>query len=154
MDSRDRKVEPAVLEDIPQLVALLKELFAQEADFSFDAAKQETGLRLIIETPDKGRIFVLRDQGQVVGMVNLLHVISTAEGGPALLIEDMVVSKIHRGKGYGSALIEHAIAYAAGGGFKRITLLTDRENKSAQRFYHRHGFQLSKMVPMRRNIAS
>jgi GNAT superfamily N-acetyltransferase len=134
------------------LVALLKELFTQEADFSFDAAKQERGLRLIIGKPDSGRIFVLRDRGQVVGMVNLLHVISTAEGGPALLVEDMVVSKSHRGKGYGSALIKQAIAYASGSGFKRMTLLTDRGNTAAQEFYHRHGFQLSKMIPMRLNM--
>jgi hypothetical protein len=43
-------IEPATLEDIAQLTDLLTTLFTQEADFQPDRAKQEQGLRMIIES--------------------------------------------------------------------------------------------------------
>jgi ribosomal protein S18 acetylase RimI-like enzyme len=37
-------------------------------------------------------------------------------------------------------------------GCKRITLLTDEDNVSAQRFYAKHGFQCSSMVAVRLSL--
>jgi GNAT superfamily N-acetyltransferase len=142
-------IEPASSEDIPHIAELLSALFMQEADFRPDSAKQVRGLQLIIEQPHVGRIFVARESGSIVGMVNLLFTVSTAEGGLVVLLEDLVVQPAHRGKGVGSALLRHAIDFAKANGFARITLLTDRVNEAAMRFYARHGFQLSAMVPMR-----
>jgi ribosomal protein S18 acetylase RimI-like enzyme len=51
--------------------------------------------------------------------------------------------------GIGSHLLELALEHARAEGCRRITLLTDRSNESAQRFYARHGFQASAMVPLR-----
>ena len=78
-------IEPATIEDLPQLVELLVALFSEEADFDPNKAKQEHGLRMILEQPNRGRIFVLRTDHQVIGMVNLLFTISTAEGGLVVL---------------------------------------------------------------------
>lgn len=142
-------IEPASSEDIPQLAELLSALFTQEADFRPDSAKQARGLRLIIEQPHVGRILVARESGHIVGMVNLLFTVSTAEGGLVVLLEDLVVRPGLRGRGAGSALLRHAIDFAGANGFARITLLTDRVNEVAMRFYAKHGFQLSAMVPMR-----
>ncbi|MGH8602944.1 MAG: GNAT family N-acetyltransferase, partial [Gammaproteobacteria bacterium] len=81
--------------------------------------------------------------------VNVLFTVSTALGGPVALLEDMVVHPEYRGGGAGSRLLQAAINLAESSGCYRITLLTDRTNESAQRFYKRHGFTLSDMVPMR-----
>jgi GNAT superfamily N-acetyltransferase len=142
-------VEQAVLEDIPQLCELLGILFSQEADFSPDAAKQFEGLRLIISNPGAGRILVLRQNGRAVGMVNLLYSISTARGGRVAILEDMVVHPNHRGRGAGSTLLRATIDFAREQGCSRITLLTDRSNAEAMRFYERLGFVHSAMTPMR-----
>jgi GNAT superfamily N-acetyltransferase len=143
------KVEEAALEDIPQLCALLTVLFTQEADFSPDEGRQREGLRRIIADPDAGRILVLRDGTGIVAMVNLLFSISTARGGRVAILEDMVVRPQARGKGAGSQLLRAAIAFAQAQGCSRITLLTDRSNEAAMRFYRRHGFADSAMTPMR-----
>jgi len=45
------------------------------------------GLRLILDNPALGRLFVLRDEEQVPGMANALVTASTAEGGRVLLLE-------------------------------------------------------------------
>jgi len=142
-------IEPATTDDLPQLADLLYDLFSQEADFIPDREKQMRGLRLILEQPNRGRIFVLRNQARIIGMINLLITISTAEGGFVLILEDLVVHKDHRGQGYGSRLLEHTLGYARAKDFLRITLLTDRLEDGARSFYEQHGFKQSGMVPMR-----
>jgi GNAT superfamily N-acetyltransferase len=142
-------IEPATLDDLPQLADLLCDLFSHEADFIPNKEKQMRGLRLILEQPNRGRIFVLRGGERIIGMINLLITISTAEGGFVLILEDLVVHSDHRGQGYGGRLLEHALGYARSKDFLRITLLTDKLEESARSFYERHGFRQSGMVPMR-----
>ena len=142
-------IEQATLEDLPQLTDLLFDLFTQEADFVPNRVKQMRGLRLILEQPNRGRIFVLRQEGMILGMINLLFTISTAEGGFVILLEDVIVHRSNRGKGFGDKLLHHAIDYARRKDFLRITLLTDRLNDDGQRFFRNHGFADSKMLPMR-----
>ena len=142
-------IEQATLEDLPQLTDLLFDLFTQEADFVPNRARQMRGLRLILEQPNRGRIFVLRQNGTILGMINLLFTISTAEGGFVILLEDVIVHREYRGKGFGEKLLTHAIAYAKKKDFLRITLLTDRLNDQGQRFFKAHGFVESKMIPLR-----
>jgi GNAT superfamily N-acetyltransferase len=148
VDTMER-IEQATAEDIPQLADLLTLLFTQEADFRPDRKRQMHGLRLIVEAPDRGRIFIARIGGKIVGMVSLLFTVSTAEGGPACWLEDMVVRPDQRGNGVGSRLLEHAVRYAKLHGVTRITLLTDQTNEQALRFYQRHGFRPSAMMPLR-----
>jgi GNAT superfamily N-acetyltransferase len=143
------RIEPATLEDMPQLVDLLSALFAQEEDFVPDPHKQEHGVRLILEQPSRGRIFVMRTDHMAVAMANLLFTISTAEGGPAVLLEDVIVHPQHRGQGYGSQLVDYVIGFARDKGFRRITLLTDRISAESQSFFQKHGFKFSSMIPMR-----
>jgi len=142
-------IEQATAADIPQLADLLTILFTQEADFTPNREKQMRGLRLILDAPDKGCVFVARIDSEVVGMVSLLFTVSTAEGASACWLEDMVVRPDQRRHGLGAQLLQHAVSYAKAMGFVRITLLTDRTNEAAIRFYQRQGFRPSEMTPMR-----
>ena len=146
-------IEPATEADLDELSEMLGELFAQESDFRPDKDRQLRGLRLIFEQPSRGRVFVLRRDGVIVGMINLLFTISTAEGGFVILLEDLVVHKEFQGHGYGAKLLNHAIEFARQKNFLRITLLTDRPENLAQEFFRRHGFVESSMIPMRLYIA-
>ncbi len=143
------RIEPATLDDLPELVDLLVDLFTMEADFVPDKDNQTRGLRLILEEPSRGRIFVLRNDHQIIGMINLLITISTAEGGFVLLLEDVVIHRDHRGQGYGTKLIDHAVEFAKMKNFLRITLLTDRGNEQSKKFYLERGFVESDMIPLR-----
>lgn len=143
------QVTKATLDDVPQLCALLSALFTQEADFQPDTAKQSVGLRLIIQHPEFGQILIVREEATVLGMVNLLFTLSATRAGSTALLEDMVVHPFHRGKGVGSALLRCAIALAHSTGSIHITLLTDRSNQTAIRFYESHGFIFSRREVMR-----
>jgi GNAT superfamily N-acetyltransferase len=142
-------IEPATEADLDELSELVGELFAQESDFRPNKEKQLRGLRLIFEQPNRGRVFVLRRSGSIVGMINLLFTISTAEGGFVVVLEDLVIHKEYQGHGYGTKLLQHAIDFARQKNFLRITLLTDRPENLAQEFFRRHGFHESSMIPMR-----
>ena len=145
----DVAIEPAISEDLDELSGLLGELFSEESDFRPNKDKQLRGLRLIFEQPNRGRVFVLRRNRAIVGMMNLLFTISTAEGGFVILLEDLVIHKEHRGHGYGSMLLDYAVEFAKQKNFKRITLLTDRPELRSQSFFRKHGFYESPMLPMR-----
>ncbi len=139
------RIIEATAADIPALVPLLSQLFTLESDFQPDPAKQAAGLRLIVENPARGSIFVLRSDEQIIGMANALITISTAEGGPVLILEDVIVAVSHRGKGLGRMLVNHVLDWAKQQGMPRVTLLADRDNLPALRFYEKLGFRASAM---------
>lgn len=143
------QISPATSSDIPVLCDLLGVLFSQEMEFTPDPAAQRRGLALIIGNPQIGHVLVARHGEDVVGMVSLLYTVSTALGARVALLEDMVVFPHAQGSGTGSELLVKAIELARRNGCQRITLLTDRMNASAQRFYQKHGFAFSPMIPLR-----
>ena len=141
--------EPAREADLPQLVELLVLLFDQEAEFKPDAAKQAAALKMILSDPVRGRIYVAREARRVVAMVSLLFTVSTAEGGKAAWLEDLVVHPDYRRQGTGEKMLAYVVSQARAEGVLRITLLTDMQNERAQALYRRAGFVGSPMRPMR-----
>lgn len=148
------EISQAEYRDLDQLADLLAELFTLENDFCPDHEKQLHGLRLILDNPALGRLFVLRDQGRVAGMANMLITVSTAEGCRVAVLEDVIIGNEYRGKGLGRRLVEHVLARAKTDGMTRITLLADRDNKAAMGFYRKLGFEHSQMVVLRRRLVS
>jgi GNAT superfamily N-acetyltransferase len=53
----------------------------------------------------------------ILGMINLLFTISTAEGGFVVMLEDVIVHNDFRHRGFGDKLLMHAIDYARKKGF-------------------------------------
>ena len=140
--------------DLEALAELLFELFTLESDFMPQREKQLAALRSILEHPDRGRVFVARDENVVVGMANAQIGISTAEGGPVLVLEDVIVAAGQRGRGLGRRLVEHVLHWAASEGMSRVTLLADKDNAAALKFYERLGFEKSAMVVRRKRLSA
>lgn len=149
----DVRVEPATIEDLAKLVRLVVDLMELQEDFNPDQEAHQRGLSLILEQPNRGRIFVLRNDDRIFGMVNLLFTISTAMGGLVILMEDFVIHPDHRGQGFGSMLLDYVCDFAKKKNFKRITLLTDKMGADSQNFFKKEGFVNSHMVPMRKVIS-
>ena len=143
------KIEMATTSNIPTLCTLLDYLFSQEVEFKPDHETQSRGLEMILNNNNIGNIFVAKKNEKIIGMVILLYTVSTALGERVALLEDMVVSPNERGLGIGSMLLDHAVKYATEKGCKRITLLTDKTNIGAQKFYKQHEFNRSSMIPFR-----
>jgi len=142
-------IGPARPDELPQLVALLGMLFAQESEFAPDDARQTRALAKILADESVGRVYVAREDGRVVAMASLIYSISTAEGGAAALLEDLIVVPERRGRGVGTALATFVVGEARRQGVLRITLLTDAGNERAQALYRKLGFADSPMKAMR-----
>ena len=143
------EIREATVGDVPQLCELLAELFAQEADFRPDPERQSRALKMIVGNPGIGRVYCAAEGERVVGMVTILFTVSTAEGGRAAWLEDMVVHSGRRQQGVGKRLLAHAITGAKAAGATRVTLLTDQTNAAAIAFYEAAGFVRSGMMPYR-----
>lgn len=144
-------IRPAGEQDLEQLVVLLRMLFAIEEDFEIDSARQDRGLRLMLNS-DFAKVLVADVGGRVVGMVTGQVVVSTAEGGPSVLVEDMVVVPEWRGRGTGRALLDGLRDWAGQQGATRMQLLADANNQSALGYYHHLGWQETVLVCRRMHI--
>ena len=145
-------IDFATADDLDSMADLLAELFTLESDFKSERHKQIAGLRLILENPDIGRLFVVRIDGRVAGMANALFRVSTAEGCRVVLLEDVIVKAAHRGSGLGHKLVEHILDWSAANGLPRVTLLADKDNAPALAFYEQLGFEYSAMRVLRRKV--
>lgn len=142
------RIRPATPEDIREMTDLLEELFSIEADFSPDPLKQAKGIALLLTSASAG-VFVAQKTRQIVGMVTVQAVISTAEGGRSGLMEDLIVTKSLRGKGIGSALFAMVQTWCRNRGISRIQLLADQNNPAALRFYTKSGWSRTELITLR-----
>lgn len=137
-------IRAARTDDIDTMGALLAELFAIEDDFAIDPLKQREGLRLLLEEPETA-VWVAETAGIVVGMITMQRLVSTAAGGYAGLIEDLIVARGHRGRRIGTLLLQSAVAEAEARGYARLALGVDVRNHPAAVFYEAYGFNGSSM---------
>lgn len=151
MDITIRKAEGR---DAPTLALMIAELFAVEKDFTPAPEKHEAGIRAILAKEDAAA-FVAEDaaSGEAVGMVTVQLVVSTAEGGPSGLLEDLFVRADRRRSGVASALVGAAEDWCRSRGATRVQLLADRTNAGALRFYDEAGYGPTLMVCRRRFLA-
>ena len=142
-------IRDAHRDDIGVMSGLLVELFLIEDDFTIDIEKQMRGLELLLETQNS-LVLVAEISGQVIGMVTMQGIVSTAMGKCVGLVEDMIVSNDYRRMGVGRLLLNSMIENANALGYGRIALGADRRNDSAIAFYQTFGFKTSNMGLMYR----
>ncbi|TAN68905.1 MAG: N-acetyltransferase [Methylobacter sp.] len=146
-------IRTAKSDDVPQLVALLKALFAIEADFDFDPDKQTRGLQLLLNN-SQACILVAEstEDNKLRGMCSIQVLISTAEGGAVGLLEDLVVTADCRNQGIGAKLLAEAVCWAERQGLKRLQLLADKNNSPALVFYEKQDWQSTQLVCLKRPL--
>lgn len=135
-------------EDLHELLPLLKLLFSIEEDFSFSPHRQLLGLRLLLDSANS--TIIVADSGTgPIGMVTGQLVISTAEGAPSLLVEDLVIQKEYQGKGVGSTLLNTVATWGNKLGASRMQLLADTTNTKALNFYTKVGWSRTQLICLR-----
>lgn len=113
--------------------SLLEQLTTQAIPFG------KTELRDLIADPSS-HLFILREQGQVIGMLTLGTYLSPTSR--KAWIEDVVVDKAFRSHGYGRALIDHAIGYCEAYLAPCTLMLTSNPSrKEANALYRKSGFE-------------
>ncbi len=144
-------VRRARQDDLQAMASLLEILFTIETDFQPDRKRQLRALALLLDSPG-AMVLVAEEAGRVIGMCSAQLLISTAQGGPTVLVEDLVIHPGHGNRGGGSLLLERIADWARQNNATRLQLLADRENSRALGFYRHCGWQRTSLVGLRRMI--
>ena len=144
-------IRPAAAGDIDDLVVLLHTLFSIEKDFQSDSKRQRQGLEMMLANP-QGCILVAESDKKVVGMCSGQILVSTAEGGPVLLLEDVIVADEYQRQGVGKLLIKGMTDWAQPRNVSRLNLLADKNNTNALNFYKHIGWQKTQLICLRKYI--
>ena len=93
-----------------------------------------------LRDPDR-RVLAARDGGRIVGYAMLIR----DDSGPSTVVElsKIYLSPAHHRTGAASALMEAGLAWAAGAGAQSVWLGVNQANERAQRFYGKHGFEIT-----------
>ena len=139
------EVRPAVVADVPALLALYAQLsggLAPEPPLSL--AEGEAEFAGIAADPDRTLLVATAD-GAVAGTVDLLVVRpSLTHGGrPWAAVENVVVDERHQRRGVGRALMEEAARRAREANCHRLQLLSSARRTQAHAFYRTIGMDAS-----------
>ncbi len=85
----------------------------------------------LLDTPEYGAVWVLRDAGAIVGYLALCVGYSLELGGRDAFIDEVFVQPAYRGKGHGTRLIEAALETARASGVQAVHLTVERGNRKA-----------------------
>jgi GNAT superfamily N-acetyltransferase len=103
----DLQIRSATPEDIPQILAFIRELAEYERAPEQAIAKGEDLMRDGWGKEPKFRVVIAEWQGTPAGFALFFYNYSTWQGQPGLYLEDLFVRPAFRGKGIGKALLLH-----------------------------------------------
>ena len=151
MNSVKALIRRATVSDIDAMVNLLRVLFSIEEDFTLDESRHRLGLAIMLKNENERCIMVAELSGVIAGMCSAQLLVSTAEGGRAALIEDLVVDEKYHSQGIGSTLLSAVEFWALSKGAKRLELLADRNNAKALEFYKQRGWRRTQLICLHKN---
>jgi GNAT superfamily N-acetyltransferase len=149
----DITIRPAKPDDISRMCDLLADLFTLESDFKPDVEKQAAGLSLLVTYPSASSLVLVAVlDRKVVGMATVQTLVSTAEGGPVGVVEDVIVDHELRCRGIGTLLLKRIIAWSRSRNLKRLQLLADHDNGPALDFYAKYGWSTTRLSCLRKML--
>ena len=131
-------IRAATKSDVPAILGLIQELATFEREPNAVAVTEAELLQDGFgESPAFG-CFVATNESKVVGIALYYPCYSTWKG-KSWHLEDLIVTKSHRGKGIGFELLQKFISFAHNSGVRRIQWAVLDWNTPAIDFYEKHG---------------
>jgi GNAT superfamily N-acetyltransferase len=132
-------IRKAVSEDIPAILQLMRE-FAEYENLlnSFEVNDQ----RLRSAMFDDGAFvegLIAENADGVIGYAIFYPYFATFRGQRGLYLEDIYVSRAHRGSGVGAAMLREVARIARSRGFERLDFQVLEWNRPAIAFYQKFG---------------
>ena len=132
---------PAVPDDVPAILGLIRELAAYEREPDAVETTEESLLAALF--PEDGsptvHCHVVEVDGAVVGMAVWFMTFSTWTGRNGIWLEDLFVSPEHRGGGHGKALLTSLAAVCLERGWPRLEWTVLDWNTPSIEFYRSLG---------------
>jgi len=132
--------------DIGEIVRLHGVLYAREYGFdpTFEAYVAEPLARFAIAASPRERLWIAERGGAIVGCVAIV-----AASPQTAQLRWFLVDPAARGLGLGTRLLDEAIAFSRGCGYRSIVLWTVRALSAAARIYRAKGFSRTEEKPGR-----
>lgn len=151
-------VRPAHDSDAAELAAVAAATFPLACPPSADPADIEAAIAATLSPQrfagylaDPERvILVATDAGRIIGYTMLIRgigddpeITASVPQRPAVELSKMYVLATHHGGGASARLMKSGIAWARESGAAAVWLGVNRKNERAQRFYRKHGFEVT-----------
>jgi ribosomal protein S18 acetylase RimI-like enzyme len=136
------QVREAEERDLGQLLGLYDEL--AEGDAARAPAKADVSREMFLAiVKDQSRHLCVASLGNdVVGAAELIVVANlTHHSRPWAVIENVIVSNAMRGRGAGTAMLEHLVDLARASGCYKVQLHSGKQRVDAHRLYEKLGFE-------------
>jgi GNAT superfamily N-acetyltransferase len=133
------RIAPARPEDLPQVVAMVRELAEYERLLDRVRLAPADLERDLFGPRPYAEAVLAWEAERPVGFALWFHNYSTFEGRPGLYLEDLFVRPAHRGRGHGEALLRHLARIALERGCARFEWAVLDWNEPAIAFYRKLG---------------
>jgi GNAT superfamily N-acetyltransferase len=135
----DFEIRAAVVEDVPVILELIRELATYERAPSEVTATEEQLVEVLFGKRPAAEVLLAFEGKSPVGFAVFFHNFSTWLGRPGLYLEDLFVKPEKRGKGYGRALLVDLAKIARDRGCGRMEWAVLNWNEPAIKFYRALG---------------
>jgi len=135
----DFDIRPAVVEDVPVILELIRELATYERAPNEVTATEEQLVEVLFGKRPAAEVLLAFEAKSPVGFAVFFYNFSTWLGRPGLYLEDLFVKPEKRGKGYGRALLVDLAKIARDRGCGRMEWAVLNWNESAIKFYRALG---------------
>lgn len=133
------RIDPAQPADVPELLALIRELAEYEKLLPEVVANEARVHDALFGPRPTAEAVMARCGEAVAGFALYFHNYSTFLGRPGLYLEDLYVRPEYRGEGIGSALLRHMGRIALARDCGRMEWAVLDWNRRAIEFYHSMG---------------
>jgi ribosomal protein S18 acetylase RimI-like enzyme len=131
---------PYCLNDIPKLLAFIERFYSIDG-YQFNAELIGTSLKEFISEPDRGTIWIVKENDIPIGYIILAVVYSFEFGGKNAFVDEFYLEKKFRRKGIGKKVIDFVAGEATKMNIKALHLEVENNNIAARKLYRKFEFK-------------
>jgi ribosomal protein S18 acetylase RimI-like enzyme len=130
----------ATLDDIPALVELMREFYA-EADYPLDKQWAAASFSALLRDDSRGAVWIAFDDSEPAGYVVLTVRFSMEYGGLDAFIDDLFIRPAYRRRGLGRAALRALFDECERRQVLAVHVEVGRDNVRAQALYRSYGLE-------------
>jgi ribosomal protein S18 acetylase RimI-like enzyme len=138
MSDLSERVRPAVEADVPDLVGLMREFYA-EGGFPLPVGQATRTFNRLLAAPELGTVWLMTSSGVPAGFVVLTVAFSMEYGGLRGFVDDLYVAPRFRKQGFASEALHEVKRACVARGVRALLVETSLDNGAALRTYRRAG---------------
>ena len=138
-------------QDTARVIELVR-TYSSYDGIDFDEAKVPPAIERLLADPSLGFIFVVENDGRLVGHATATFGFDVEFGGRFVLLTELFIEERHRGAGYGGKLVEAVAQAAKQAGAHTIEGQVLQGNERAKGFYRTRGFRFPDRLVMTRPL--